>query len=167
MTLTAWCPDSPCAGTQLALGETGSGKTVSGILPVLGSIIAPENRMVGCTLVIDPKHEIRQVIGQQAHPGITVHDVDVECERRPVLNLMDGYGASLGPALDDGQYLEAARQILIRSASLSPLSAARAPDRQPRGRPRCLLGRGRRPSGPDRPGADAADSGESTAHFRK
>ena len=34
--------------------------------------------------------------------------------------------SSLGPALDDEQYLEAARQILIRSASLSPLSAARA-----------------------------------------
>ena len=110
----------------LALGETGSGKTVSGILPVLGSIMAPENTMVGCTLVIDPKHEIRQVIAQLAHPGITVHDIDVESERRPVLNLMDGYGASLGPALDDEQYLEAARQILIRSASLSPLSAARA-----------------------------------------
>ena len=110
----------------LALGETGSGKTVSGILPVIGSIMAPENRMVGCTLVIDPKHEIRQVIGQLAHPAITINDVDVECERRPVLNLMDGYGAALGPALDDEQYLEAARQILIRSASLSPLSAARA-----------------------------------------
>ena len=110
----------------LALGETGSGKTVSGILPVVGSIMAPDNRMVGCTLVIDPKHEIRQVIGQLAHPGITVNDVDVECERRPVLNLMDGYGASLAPALDDEQYLEAARHILIRSASLSPLSAARA-----------------------------------------
>ena len=110
----------------LALGETGSGKTVSGILPVIGSIMAAENRMVGCTLVIDPKHEIRQSIGQLAHPGIAVHDIDVECERRPVLNLMDGYGAALGPALDDEQYLEAARQILIRSASLSPLSAARA-----------------------------------------
>ena len=110
----------------LALGETGSGKTVSGILPVIGSIMAPENTMVGCTLIIDPKHEIRRVIGQLAHPGITVNDVDVECERRPVLNLMDGYGASLRPALDDGQYLEAARQILIRSASLSPMSAARA-----------------------------------------
>ena len=110
----------------LALGETGSGKTVSGILPVIGSIMAAENRMVGCTLVIDPKHEIRQRIGQLAHPGIAVHDIDVECARRPVLNLMDGYGAALGPALDDEQYLEAARQILIRSASLSPLSAARA-----------------------------------------
>ena len=52
----------------LALGETGSGKTVSGILPVIGSIMAPDNRTVGCTLVIDPKHEIRQRIGQLAHP---------------------------------------------------------------------------------------------------
>ena len=65
----------------LALGETGSGKTVSGILPVIGSIMAAENRMVGCTLVIDPKHEIRQSIGQLAHPGIAVHDIDVECAR--------------------------------------------------------------------------------------
>ena len=110
----------------LALGETGSGKTLSGILPVIGSIMAPENHLVGCTLVIDPKHEIRQAIGQLAHPGILVNDIDVECARRPVLNLMDGHGASLSPALDEAQYLEAARQILIRSAPLSPLSAAGA-----------------------------------------
>ena len=111
----------------LVLGETGSGKTVSGILPVVGSIMAPENRMVGCTLVIDPKREIRDVIQQLQHPDIAVHDIDVEqTERRPVLNLMAGYGQSLAPALADDQFMEAARQILIRSASLSPLGAARA-----------------------------------------
>ena len=109
----------------LVLGETGSGKTVSGILPVVGSIMAPENRMVGCTLVIDPKREIRDIIQQLQHPDIAVHDIDVEqTERRPVLNLMAGYGQSL--ALADDQFMEAARQILIRSASLSPMGAARA-----------------------------------------
>ena len=83
--------------------------------------------MVGCTLVIDPKHEIRDVIGQLQHPDIAVHDVDVEqAERRPVLNLMAGHGQSLAPALAEDQFMEAARQILIRSASLSPMSAARA-----------------------------------------
>ena len=111
----------------LALGETGSGKTVSGILPIIGSIMAPENHMVGCTLVIDPKHEIRDVIGQLQHPDIAVHDIDVEqAERRPVLNLMAGHGQSLAPSLAEDQFMEAARQILIRSASLSPMSAARA-----------------------------------------
>ena len=60
-------------------------------------------------------------------PTSRVHDIDVEqTERRPVLNLMAGYGQSLAPALADDQFMEAARQILIRSASMSPLGAARA-----------------------------------------
>ena len=110
----------------LVLGETGSGKTVSGILPVVGSIMAPEN-WVGCTLVIDPKREIRDTIKQLQHPGVVVHDIDVEqAERRPVLNLMAGDNLSLASTLADDQFAEAARQILIRSASLSPMGAARA-----------------------------------------
>ena len=120
-------PRSTLCRHTLALGETGSGKTRSGVLPVIGSIMAPDNTLVGCTLVIDPKHEIRQVVRRLAHPGIAVHDIDVTCARRPVLNLMDGDGASFGAApAARGQYLEAARQLLLRSVSLSPLSAARA-----------------------------------------
>ena len=45
---------------------------------------------------------------------------------RLVLNLMAGENLSLAPALAEDQFLEAARQILIRSASLSPMGAARS-----------------------------------------
>ena len=41
----------------LILGETGSGKTASGILPVVSALLDKESR-VGCALVIDPKHEV-------------------------------------------------------------------------------------------------------------
>ena len=110
----------------LVLGETGSGKTVSGVLPVVGAVMAPDNRTVGCALIIDPKREIKSHVTRLRHDGITVHDIDVEADRlRPVLNLMAGGALSVDTDLDHDRCLEAARKILIRSASLSPSSPAR------------------------------------------
>ena len=110
----------------LVLGETGSGKTVSGILPVVGAVMAPDNRTVGCALIIDPKREIKPHVTRLRHNGITVHDIDVEADRqRPVLNLMAGEALSVGTDLDHDRFLEAARKILIRSASISPTSPAK------------------------------------------
>ena len=40
------------------LGETGSGKTVSAILPVVGALARARRGSTACALVIDPKHEI-------------------------------------------------------------------------------------------------------------
>ena len=110
----------------LVLGETGSGKTVSGILPVVGAVMAPDNRTVGCALIIDPKREIKSHVARLRHDGITVHDIDLEADRqRPVLNLMAGEALSVDTDLDHDRFLEAARKILIRSASLSPASPAK------------------------------------------
>ena len=110
----------------LVLGETGSGKTVSGILPVVGAVMAPDNRTVGCALIIDPKREIKSHVARLRHDGIKVHDIDVEADRqRPVLNLMAGEALSVDTDLDKNRFLEAARNILIRSASLSPTSPAK------------------------------------------
>ena len=61
----------------LVLGETGAGKTLSGVLPVVGAVMAPENRTVGCALIIDPKREIQPYVKQLQHDGVTVHDIDV------------------------------------------------------------------------------------------
>ena len=50
----------------LALGETGSGKTASAILPVLAAMArAPRGRM-GAALVIDPKRELGPVLERLA-----------------------------------------------------------------------------------------------------
>ena len=110
----------------LVLGETGSGKTVSGVLPVVGAVMAPDNQAVSCALIIDPKREIKSHVARLRHDGITVHEIDVEADRqRPVLNLMAGEALSVDTDLDHDRCLEAARKILIRSASLSPTSPAR------------------------------------------
>ena len=45
----------------LILGETGSGKTASGILPIVAAVL-DESSPVGCALVIDPKREVGPVV---------------------------------------------------------------------------------------------------------
>ena len=119
-------PRSSLCRHTLVLGETGSGKTLSGVLPVVGAIMAPANRTVGCALIIDPKREIKAHVARLRHDGIEVYDIDVHRDvQRPVLNLMAGEALSVEPALAGDRYLEAAQQILVRAASLSPTSPAR------------------------------------------
>ena len=121
-----WLDRNNLCRHMLFLGETGSGKTLSGILPVVGSIMAPENRTVGCALIIDPKREIKPYLDKMRHGNINVHEIDIHQERkRPVLNLMAGENLSVEAELADDRFLEAARKILIRSASLSTVSPAR------------------------------------------
>ena len=109
----------------LVLGETGSGKTLSGVLPVVGAMMAPENP-VGCALIIDPKREIRSHVMRLRHDGVTVREIDLSARKqRPVLNLMAGKALSVEDDLNNDRILEAARKILIRSASLSPASPAK------------------------------------------
>ena len=120
-----WLDRNSLCRHMLFLGETGSGKTLSGILPVVGSIMAPANRAVGCALIIDPKREIKPMMDKMQHSGINIYDIDIRQERqRPVLNLMAGEKLSVESALADDRFLEAARKILIRSASLSTVSPA-------------------------------------------
>ena len=99
----------------LVLGETGSGKTVSGILPVVGAMArAPEHAMGGA-LVIDPKRELRAVLERLAPERLrTVTTDDV------VLDVMAGPRWSLAADLEAGRYRSAAVRILHRVASFSP-----------------------------------------------
>lgn len=105
---------------KLILGETGSGKTASGILPVVSSIMRNDNQSVGCALIIDPKREI----GSHIEGDVEVIDLKGQA-RRPIINLMLRKQQDIEQALENEQYLKAAREILVRSASLSSYSPAK------------------------------------------
>ena len=117
-----WVPRATLCRHALILGETGSGKTVSGILPVVSSILDPESR-VGCALVIDPKHEIGNVL--LARGGDVVREIDVSGSRGPgAFNLMSG-PLSVAEDLAQGRVMAASLEILCRAASLTENNPAR------------------------------------------
>ena len=107
----------------LILGETGCGKTQSGILPAVGALFDPNNP-VGCALVVDPKREIDAVLRRlSAAAGIRVQLFKPRADGGgPTLNLMRGPSWSLKADMAEGRYLTAARKILVRSSSLSNIS---------------------------------------------
>ena len=103
----------------LALGETGSGKTLSCILPLLIALLRLPCGRFGGAFVVDPKRELAPVL-ERAMPG-RVHLL------RPddlVLNVMAGSTQALLCELADGLWLSAAHRILLRMASLVPSSPA-------------------------------------------
>ena len=103
----------------LVLGETGSGKTASAILPVVAAMAhAPAGR-IGCTLVIDPKRELAPVLERIAPER--VHAVRGETT---VLDLMAGPGWRLGDDLAAGRYRSATTRMLMRLGSFIPSSPA-------------------------------------------
>ena len=103
----------------LILGETGSGKTVSGILPVVGAMARAPEGVMGCGLVIDPKRELRAVLERIAPERLrTVTTEDV------VLDVMAGPHWRLTADLEAGRYRGAAVRILHRVASFSPANPA-------------------------------------------
>ena len=111
-------PRSVLTRHTLVLGETGSGKTASAILPVLAAI-ARENR-IGTALIIDPKRELLPVLSQLASDRLVhVHTRDL------ALNLMDGPRWSLEDDLAQGRWLSAANRILCRAASFVRTNPAR------------------------------------------
>ena len=120
-------PRSLLCRHTLVLGETGSGKTLSGVLPAVRAVMAPENPSVGCALVIDPKREIKAHVAQLSHDAVDVIFIDVHrAAKRPVMNLMAGeLAAEVDADLEQDRYLDAARRLLVRAASLSPTSPAR------------------------------------------
>ena len=97
----------------MILGETGSGKTASGILPILSAIMR-ESSPVSCALVIDPKCEI--------YPHATrIAGADSVRLLRAGVDSVDIMGKSRSVAEDvsKGKWVSAAQKILARAASIS------------------------------------------------
>ena len=114
-------PRSALCRHALILGETGSGKTASGILPLVSAALRPD-APVGCLLVIDPKREIGEEAARLAG-GVRVIDPERD-GGAPRIDLMAG---PLSPAEDlaAGRFATAARAMLIRAGSLDRLNPAR------------------------------------------
>ena len=98
----------------LILGESGSGKTVSGILPVVSAIVQDE-APVSCALVIDPKFELYLAIRSMAGPGVRVRLLHAD---KDSLNLMTG-PHSIADDVAAGSWMSAARKILARASGFS------------------------------------------------
>ena len=115
----------------MIFGETGSGKTQSGILPVLRAILRQAdgsrtgNTPVSCALVIDPKKEILPILQSGAPNGVSVKVLKTRNESKAglKLNLMMGEW-SIDEDLDANDMLRAAQRILLRCASFIPRNPA-------------------------------------------
>ena len=98
----------------LILGETGSGKTASGILPVL-SAITGEASPVSTALVIDPKSEIYPLLRRYAGPDCTVRLLRAGVDSINVV----GKSSAVAEAVSKGKWVTAAQKILACAASIS------------------------------------------------
>ena len=111
----------------LVLGETGSGKTASAILPVLAAAYrAPE---VGVALVIDPKDELGRAL-ERLEKGARSGDAApkriqfIEPDQLKI-DLMSTQDWTIDGLLDERRYWSAAERMLQRVAGLSATSGAR------------------------------------------
>ena len=124
LTIPQWAALYPPAGEvprailtrhTLALGDTGSGKTASAVLPVLRALLQAPPGRVGCALVIDPKGELGPTLERDARKRL----------RRIVpsesgVDLMTGPDWRLGADLAHARYLTAADRIVRRVLSFEP-----------------------------------------------
>ena len=104
----------------LVLGETGSGKSASAVLPVCAALARAPRGRVGAALVIDPKREAGAVLEALA-PG----RLRTVTARGTVLNLMASPAWSLKADLAARRWLGAATRVLLRVHSLVPATPAR------------------------------------------
>ena len=96
----------------LALGDTGSGKTASVVLPVLQAALrAPLGRFSG-GLVLDPKRELAALVEREA-PG-RMHLLNPS---EAGIDLMAGEADALAQLLREWRYREVAQRILLRALS--------------------------------------------------
>ena len=105
---------------MLVLGETGSGKTASVILPIVGALAQAPSEIVGAALVIDPKRELAPTLERLAPHRLRHVRTD-----SVVLNLMSVSRCQLDEHLTAGRWMSAAALILHRVVSLVPTSPAR------------------------------------------
>ena len=104
----------------LVLGETGSGKTASAVLPIVAAMaLAPLDR-VSAGLIIDPKREIAPALTRLAPERL--HHVTAS---DAVIDVMAGSRWSLERDLVAGNWHTAAHRILCRVASFVRSSPAR------------------------------------------
>ena len=111
----------------LVLGETGSGKTASAILPVLAAAYhSPE---VGVALVIDPKQELGRalVMLEKSSTFGAPHAKKIEfiVPEEIKIDLMSTEAWNIDSLLSAQKYWSAAERMLQRVAGLSASSAAR------------------------------------------
>ena len=110
----------------LVLGETGSGKTRSAVLPILAA--AYRSPRVGVGLVIDPKRELGNVLdrwdrgGGRAGAGKKLIRIE---KGRHLIDLMKDEAWSVRGMIEREEYWSAARQILRRVAGLTESNPAR------------------------------------------
>ncbi|MCY4156971.1 MAG: hypothetical protein OXF66_06020 [Gammaproteobacteria bacterium] len=115
-------PVETLARHTLILGETGSGKTVSGVLPIVRAALRRmgrdcAGRAVGCLLIIDPKRDIAPALDGAVGADIRRLAISGGQEGERVrLDLMAGTPIDLSvPDLR-----QAARGILGKAASIDP-----------------------------------------------
>lgn len=102
----------------LAVGETGSGKTVSVIIPALSAMARSER--IGGVLVIDPKRELGPVLEREARERLERLDAG-----SLALDLMAIARADVDADLGAGRWTSAAVRILRRVSSFLPASPLR------------------------------------------
>ncbi len=119
--------DALCRHT-LIMGETGSGKSASGILPVVSAMLADDSPL-GAMLIVDPKDEIGPAIARMGGSA-DVRVIDLATDS---IDLMAGQH-SIAEDLSHKGILTAAGRILRRAASFDSSNPARTLDGgQPRG----------------------------------
>ena len=103
----------------LALGETGSGKTLSFVLPLLFALLRSPRALFGGAFVVDPKRELAPLL-ERAAPG----RVRLVQPQDLVLNVMAGATPALHSDLAAGRWRSAATRIVLRLISFVPASPA-------------------------------------------
>ena len=98
----------------LILGESGSGKTVSGVVPVLSAMLR-EGSPVSCALVIDPKGDLLPAMRRVPGANRVIRQIVAGVDS---IDVMSG-PRSVEAEVRDGQYLSAARKILARASTFA------------------------------------------------
>ena len=109
-----WVPRAALTRHTLILGESGGGKTVSGVLPILSAVVR-EGGPVSCALVIDPKWDLFPIARGLAGADCSVHLLRAGVDS---VNIMAG-SRSVAEHVSNGQWMTAAQKILARTASFS------------------------------------------------
>ena len=103
-------------------GETGSGKTASGVMPLVrGMLSAPCS--IGCALIVDPKRELLPAVRDLVE-DVRVVEPSGPGRRASMLNLFSAPHWDVDGDLEAGLVQDAARKILTRSAELATRTPA-------------------------------------------